>query len=68
MDKYTNLHVDLSYREYEILNGDEFNPDWKSVLITYIDNFMLVWNNIRWAQYNQLILMISRVFFLLLYK
>lgn len=62
MDKHEKLYADLSYREWEILDGDEgpLNPKWEALLTRHADRFMVgtdTWVNEQWAQYDRLVAM-----------
>lgn len=62
MDRHANLYADLSYREWEIQNGEggTLNPAWKALLEKHADPFMVgtdTWVNEQWAQYGDLIAM-----------
>lgn len=62
MDKHAGLYADLSYREWEILDGDEgpLNPAWEALLTRHADRFMVgtdTWVNEQWAQYGRLVAM-----------
>lgn len=62
MDKHARLYADLSYREWEILDGDEgpLNPAWEALLTRHAERFMVgtdTWVNEQWAQYDRLVAM-----------
>lgn len=62
MDKHEKLYADLSYREWEILDGDEgpLNPAWETLLTRHAERFMVgtdTWVNEQWAQYDRLVAM-----------
>ncbi len=56
MAKYKNLWADTSFRESDILAGDNsIDPDWRKVLEAYPDRFMVgsdTWINDQWADYD----------------
>lgn len=58
MERYSTLHADTSYREWEILRGaDGIDADWRRVLERFADRFMVgsdTWINGQWASYDRL--------------
>ncbi|WP_416897429.1 MAG: amidohydrolase family protein [Minwuia sp.] len=58
MSRHPTLHADTSLREYGIMQGDEIDPDWKSILTRFQDRLMVgsdTWINGQWANYEQII-------------
>lgn len=59
MGKYKNLWADTSFRESDILADDNsIDPNWRKVLETYPDRFMVgsdTWVNSQWADYDGII-------------
>ncbi|MGD1923268.1 MAG: amidohydrolase family protein [Paracoccaceae bacterium] len=58
MDEQPRLFADTSYRESDILDGDELNPEWRDLLIRHADRFMIgsdTWVNGQWADYDGII-------------
>lgn len=59
MVKYSKLYADTSYREWDILNGDNaIDPDWRRVLERFSGRFMVgsdTWINSQWENYDHLI-------------
>ncbi len=60
LDSYASLHADLSYREWEILGGDDddLDPAWREVIMRHPDRLMVgsdTWVNAQWDDYDGLI-------------
>ena len=59
MARYATLYADTSYRELDILNGDNgITPEWKQMLERFSERFMVgsdTWSNSQWADYDNLI-------------
>lgn len=57
LDKYPTLYADTSYRELDILNGDEIDPAWRAIMDRHPDRLMVgsdTWVNGQWDQYSEL--------------
>lgn len=57
--RHSQLYVDTSYRETEILgDGEALDPAWKALILKYPERFMVgtdTWINDQWAIYEELI-------------
>ncbi|MGI9409527.1 MAG: amidohydrolase family protein, partial [Hyphomicrobiaceae bacterium] len=59
MARYATLYADTSYRERDILSGDDkISPDWRRLIERFPDRFMVgsdTWVNSQWQDYAELI-------------
>jgi predicted TIM-barrel fold metal-dependent hydrolase len=58
MAKYKTLYADTSYRENDILAGDNIDPAWRQVIERFPERFMVgtdTWVNDQWADYAGLV-------------
>ena len=59
LDKYDNLHAELSLRAPNIHPpGDDIDPDWKAVLLRHQNRFVVgsdTYINLAWAEYDEII-------------
>lgn len=57
-DRFENLWVDISIREYEIAPNGKLDPEWRKLFLTYSDRITIgsdTWVNGRWDKYEEII-------------
>ena len=57
-DRYKNLWVDISIREYEIAPNGSLSPEWKKLFLEYPDRITIgsdTWVNAQWDNYKEII-------------
>ena len=58
LDKYPTLFADTSFRENDILQGDNIDPAWRAIIERHADRLMVgtdTWVNSQWDDYEGLI-------------
>ena len=57
-DRYKNLWVDISIREYEIAPNGKLAPEWEKLFLEYTDRITVgsdTWVNSQWDNYEEII-------------
>ena len=57
-DRYKNLWVDISIREYEIAPDGKLSPEWEKLFLEYPDRITIgsdTWINAQWDNYEEII-------------
>ena len=57
-DRYKNLWVDISIREYEIAPNGKLSPEWEKLFLEYTDRITIgsdTWINAQWDNYEEII-------------
>jgi hypothetical protein len=57
-DRFKNLWVDISIREYEIAPNGKLSPEWEKLFLEYADRITIgsdTWVNAQWDNYEEII-------------
>ena len=57
-DRFENLWIDISIREYEIAPNGQLDPQWKKLFLDHSDRITIgsdTWVNSQWANYERII-------------